>query len=72
MRHRDCPICHQPGRVLEYSSDDAAVEYYRCDDCWHAWSHDTQNAGAPSSHVTQAPNTTAYRLPQRASALFTD
>ena len=75
MRYRDCPICRQPGRVLEYPGHDAGVEYYRCDDCWHAWSHDKQDADVAAPRVTEAPSAlgTAGRLPQRASpALFTD
>jgi len=33
-----CPLCKQPGRLLDADSN-GPVDYYRCDPCWHAWSH---------------------------------
>jgi len=42
-----CPLCKQPGRLLDvggYGPFAQAVDYYRCDDCWHAWSY---NKAAP-------------------------
>ena len=30
------------------------VEYYRCDDCGHAWSHAKGDPNAPAREVTKA------------------
>lgn len=52
---RVCPKCHQVGRLLEAASQDAVVEYYRCDACGHVWSHDKGNPKAPARDVTFPP-----------------
>ena len=52
MPHRLCPLCHQPGRLLESASDGARVEYYRCDACYHVWSHDQSDPDSAPEAVT--------------------
>ena len=50
-----CPKCTNPGRLLEHSSTDADVYYYRCDACGHVWSHTKANPGGPARSVTKTP-----------------
>ena len=50
--HRLCPLCRKPGRLLPDSSHDAVVEYYRCDDCNHVWSHQKDVPESPPKQVT--------------------
>lgn len=52
MRHRICPHCEQPGRVLEAASQNAWVIYYRCDACRHVWTRDKKDLDAPPRAVT--------------------
>ena len=40
MPHRLCSVCQIEGRLLERSSQDALVEYYRCDRCGRVWAHE--------------------------------
>ena len=58
MPHRLCPICQAQGRLLENVSQDALVEYYRCDKCSHIWTHDKTNPNSPPNLVTIRPKTT--------------
>jgi len=52
MPHRICPNCQIQGRLLEGPSQDSMVEYWRCDQCGHVWSHDKSNPNAPRNDVT--------------------
>jgi len=52
MPHRLCPKCCHTGRLLEVTSKDAAVDYYRCDDCGHVWTHQKGEADSPATAVT--------------------
>ncbi len=52
MPHRLCSQCQRPGRLLEASSQDAWVMYYRCDACGHVWSQDKMDLNAPPRDVT--------------------
>jgi hypothetical protein len=52
MSHRLCSICQVQGRLLEYTSQDAVVEYYRCDTCGHIWTLEKANPDAPPIAVT--------------------
>jgi hypothetical protein len=38
MAEHTCSHCDWPGRRLEYVSDHAWVDYYRCDRCHQVWS----------------------------------
>ena len=58
MPHRLCPVCRNNGRLLEQTSRDSRVDYYRCDACAVAWTHDKDN---PAS----APNIIAERKPAK-------
>jgi uncharacterized Zn finger protein len=40
MQQSVCPKCLQHGRHLAASSQNARVDYYRCDRCGHVWSID--------------------------------
>jgi len=55
MPHRLCPVCKQPGRMLPDSSQNAVVEYYRCDSCGQVWSHSKANPNAAAVNVTRPP-----------------
>ena len=44
MPARTCPKCGIPGRHLVASSENAIVDYYRCDRCGHVWIIDKQGA----------------------------
>ena len=35
--HPSCPTCAKAGRHLSESSENAHVDYYRCDACGHVW-----------------------------------
>ena len=52
MPHRLCSICQVQGRLLEHTSQDALVEYYRCDECGHIWTHEKANPNSPPKAVT--------------------
>lgn len=52
MPHRVCPMCRAQGRLLEHTSKDAFVEYYRCDTCGHIWHHAKGDPLAPPKDVT--------------------
>jgi hypothetical protein len=56
-----CPSCDKPTpRLLDTSSKDAAVNYYRCDHCGHVWTID-KDTGLLIKHVT--PLTSTKRVP---------
>jgi rubrerythrin len=38
--------------LLEGSSQDAVVEYWRCDQCGHVWTHEKANPNSPHKDVT--------------------
>jgi len=57
MPHRTCPACQRPGRLLESSSMNALVLYYRCDHCGHVWTHDKHNPDGPPRDITGPPKT---------------
>ena len=40
MQQSVCPTCMQHGRHLVASSQNASVDYYRCDRCGHVWAID--------------------------------
>jgi hypothetical protein len=61
MPHRLCPVCHRVGRLLEDSSRNAVVEYYRCDPCGQVWSHRKADPEAPAVAVTETPQTPDQR-----------
>ena len=52
MPHRLCPRCPIQGRLLDGPSQDAFVEYWRCDQCSHVWSHERANPTSPHKDVT--------------------
>jgi uncharacterized Zn finger protein len=52
MPHRICAKCRFVGRLLEETSKEASVEYYRCDNCGHVWTHEKDNPDAPPEDVT--------------------
>ena len=55
MPYRLCPICKLQGRLLEHTSQDAVVEYFRCDRCGHIWSHQRMDPAAPAVDVAIRP-----------------
>jgi transposase-like protein len=52
MPHRLCPNCQIQGRLLEGPTQNAWVEYWRCDQCGHIWTHDKTNPNSPHVDVT--------------------
>ena len=55
MPHHLCPLCKQPGRLLDAGRTSPfarSVEYYRCDPCWHVWAHNTADPNGPAVPVT--------------------
>jgi uncharacterized Zn finger protein len=40
MQARICPKCQTLGRHLAATSENAVVDYYRCDRCGHVWTID--------------------------------
>jgi hypothetical protein len=49
-----CTECLHTGRHLAASSENAMVDYYRCDHCGHVWSINKKNGR--STHVTATPH----------------
>jgi hypothetical protein len=41
--------------LLEDSSREAIVYYFRCDACRHVWSHQKHDPEAPPTSVTETP-----------------
>ena len=56
MPYRICPKCQAQGRLLEAASQDAVVEYYRCNTCGHVWTRDKDHPDAPLADITQRPS----------------
>lgn len=50
MQLRFCPTCGSVGYHLAVSSENAMVDYYRCDVCGHVWS--ISKTHGTSRHVT--------------------
>jgi uncharacterized Zn finger protein len=54
MQHSVCPKCTHHGRHLAASSQNALVDYYRCDRCGHVWTIDKNgNARDVTIEVTK-------------------
>ena len=56
MLNRVCPLCRQPGRLLDVSSNNpfrSVVDYYRCDPCGCVWSLSKADPNAPAVNVTK-------------------
>jgi rubredoxin len=69
MPHRLCPICPVQGRLLEHTSKDAMVEYYRCDKCGHVWTHEKGDPNSPATNVTvRSKPKASYVTPARVGA----
>ena len=52
MPHRACPVCRVQSRLLEDTSKEALVEYYRCDKCGRIWTHRKADPNSPPTLVT--------------------
>ena len=52
MPHRACPVCRVQGRLLEDTSKEGLVEYYRCDKCWRIWTHRMADPNSPPKLAT--------------------
>ena len=52
MSLETCPKCQQQGRLLGVSSEEARVNYYRCNDCRHVWTHQKNNPDSQPVDVT--------------------
>jgi hypothetical protein len=52
MSHRHCPKCAYQGRLLKLAVVSLRVEYFRCDDCGHVWTHRKGDSEAPPEDVT--------------------
>ena len=46
MPGRTCQKCANVGQHLDPSSDDAGVDYYRCEYCGHGWAFDKKTGRA--------------------------
>jgi len=66
MAHPHCPNCDHPTpRWLGGPSQDASVDYYRCDVCGHVWNVPTHQPDADAATVShgQAPQSVdVYRV----------
>ena len=53
MPTRPCPHCRKPApRHLPHSSEQALVNYYRCDDCGHVFAIEKGQPDGPHHPVT--------------------
>ena len=52
MLRQFCETCGREGRWLEYSTDQARLDYYRCSD-GHVWSIPKNNPKAAQTPVTR-------------------
>jgi hypothetical protein len=52
MANSPCPICPKDGRLLQSSTENSSVTYYRCDYCGHVWSHEKRDPDSPAKAVT--------------------
>ena len=51
-----CPDCLSEGHRLEFTSNNAAVDYFRCDACGHVWtSPKPGNTGMRRDITTHEP-----------------
>jgi len=41
--------------LLENSSENSLVDYYRCDRCGHVWANDKRNPDAPPRDIMAPP-----------------
>ena len=48
-----CPVCERSARWLDAASQDAHVDYYRCDGCGHVWNVPKGQPDAPRKTVVQ-------------------
>jgi len=56
---RGCPSCaHDRVRLLEASSQDAVVNYYRCEACFHVWAIEKDGSGR-TRHITPPKDSTS-------------
>ncbi len=54
MPIQPCPECHTPApRLLEALSNDAHVNYYRCQQCGHVWT-------LPKGEIDAVPTAITY------------
>jgi hypothetical protein len=67
MANSYCPACEHLGRLLEWTSREAFVNYYRCDVCAHVWHHAKNEANSPAVDVTfpVLPLPSSHRQPRR-------
>ena len=52
MPNRSCAVCHVEGRLLDATSKDAVVDYFRCDRCGRIWTHQKGDPTSPAQGVT--------------------
>jgi transposase-like protein len=53
---RSCPKCQSENpRFLNGASDEAMVNFYRCDECGHVWTVQKSNPDGPTTDVTLPP-----------------
>jgi len=52
MPARTCPKCAKLGRFLPATSENAVVNYHRCDSCWHVWTVDKTKTNARLRDIT--------------------
>jgi hypothetical protein len=52
MAHRLCPVCKNPGRLLNDPTTESIVEFYRCDKCNKVWSYQKDVSDLPAKSVT--------------------
>ena len=68
MPHRACPVCRVQGRLLEDTSKEALVEYYRCDKCGRIWTHRKADPNSPPTLVTVKAKTLVLKVKPKARA----
>ena len=57
MPTQPCPACHGPTtRRLDGASEDAYVNYYRCERCGHVWTT-SKDDGSIVHHITPLTKT---------------
>jgi len=55
---RTCHQCGRVGRLLADSSQDAAVDYFRCDHCGSVWAYDKKDPNGARRNITREMETT--------------
>jgi len=48
-----CPVCRIEGTLLEHSSQDAVVDYFRCSRCGRIWTHRKGDPNSLAKDVTE-------------------